>query len=59
MTRGYVKDDIGYSIVILSRIMGLLAAGNLNIWMVCFLETIKRAKMPIDWATILSENLDE
>ena len=59
MTRGYMKDDIGYSIVLLSRIMDLLAAGHLNIWMVHFLETNKMTKMPIDWATILSENLDE
>ena len=54
-----MKDDIGYSIVLLSRIMGLLVLGNLNIWMVHFLKTIRTMKMPIDWATILSENLDE
>ena len=59
MTRGYMKDDIGYSIVLLSRFMGLSAAGHLNIWMVHFLEIIRTMKMPIDWGTILSDNLDE
>ena len=54
-----MKDDIGHSIVFLSRIMGLPVAGHLNIWMVHFIETIRTTKMPIDWATILNENLDE
>lgn len=48
MTRGYIKDDIKYSIVLLSKIMGLPIVRNLNIWMVHFLETIRMAKMPID-----------
>ena len=59
MTRGYMKDDIKYSIVLLSRVMGLPTAGNLDIWMVHFTETIKTTKMIIDWVIILSENLDE
>ena len=59
MARGYMKDDIEHSIVLLRRIMGLPAIGHLNIWMVHFIETIRMEKMPIDWAMILSENLDE
>ena len=59
MKRGYMKEDIGYSIILLSRVMGFLASGNLNIWMVHFIETIKTMKMPIDWACILGENVDE
>ena len=31
----------------------------MNIWMVHFIETMKITKMPIDLASILSENLDE
>lgn len=59
MTRDYMKDDIRYSIIILSRVIGLPTSGHLNIWMVHFIETIKTEKMPIYWASILSENLDE
>lgn len=59
ITRGYTKEDIRYSIILLSRVMGLPTSGHLNIWMVHFIETIKTTKMPIDWALILSENLDE
>lgn len=43
MTRGYMKEDIGYSIILLSRVMGLPAIGHLNIFMVHFIETIKKA----------------
>lgn len=39
--------------------MGLPTSRHLNIWMVHFIETIKTMKIPIDWALILSENLDE
>lgn len=59
MTRGYKKDDIRYLIILLRIIMGLLVVGHLHIWMVHFIETIRTTKMPIDWATMLSENLDE
>ena len=59
MTRGYMKEDIGYLIILLSRVMGLLAAGHLDIFMVHFIETIKKAEMSLDWASSLSENLDE
>lgn len=59
MTRGYMRDDIRYSIILLSRVMGLLASRHLDIWMINFIETIKTTKMPIDWASILSENLNE
>ena len=59
MNKGYMKDAIGYAIVLLRKIMGLLAVGHLHIWMVHFIETIRTAKMLIDWAIILSENLDE
>ena len=52
-----MKDDIGYSIILLSRVMGLLAAGQLAPFMVNFIETIRHAKIPLDWATTLSENL--
>ena len=52
-----MKDDIGYSIILLNRIMGLPTAGHLAPFMVDFIETIRHAKIPLDWATTLSENL--
>ena len=57
LARGYMKDDIGYPIILLSRVMGLSAAGHLAPFMINFIETIKHAKIPMDWATTLSENL--
>ena len=54
-----MKDDIRYSIILLSRVMGLLAGGHLSTFMVNFIETIRAVKIPLDWATILSENLCE
>ena len=59
MTRGYMKEDIGYSIILLSRVMGLPTVGHLNFFMVHFIETIKTTKIPLDWATTLSKNLCE
>lgn len=59
MTRGYMKDDFKYTIVLLSWVMAILENRHLNIWMVHFIDIIKIAKMPIDWATILSDNLHE
>ena len=59
MTRGYIKDDIRYLIIILSRVMGLPVIKHLNVFMVNFIETIKMARMPLDWAATLSENLCE
>ena len=43
MTRGYMKEDIGYSIILLSRFMGLPIVGYLKIFMVHFIETRKKA----------------
>ena len=57
MTRGHMKEDIDYSIILLSRIMGLPTAGDLSAFMVNFIETIRIVRMPLDWATTLSENL--
>ena len=54
-----MKEYIRYSIILLSRVMGLPTSGHLNIWMVHFIEMIKTTEMPIDWNSILSENLDE
>ena len=54
-----MKDDIRYSIILLSRVMGLPAVGHLTPFMVNFIETIRHAKIPLDWATTLSENLCE
>ena len=48
MAWDYMKEDIGYSIILLRRVMGFPALGHLNIWMVNFIETIKMAKMWID-----------
>ena len=48
MKKVYIKEDIGYSIILLSRVMGFLAFGHLNIFMVHFIETIKKAKMPLN-----------
>ena len=59
MTRGYMKDDIEYSIVLLTKIIGSPVAGDLNIWMIHFIETIRTKKMQIDWATMQSKKLDE
>ena len=54
-----MKEDIGYSIILLRKVMGLPVVGHLNTFMVIFIETIKQAKIPLDWATTLSENLCE
>lgn len=59
MTRGYMKEDIGYLIILLNRVMGFLATGHLNIFMVHFIETIKKVEMSLDWDSTLSENLGE
>ena len=48
MTRGYMKEDIGYNIILLSRVMGLLVARHLNSFTVNFIETIKTTRMPLD-----------
>ena len=58
MTRGYMKDDIVYAIVLLRKVMGLPIVGHLQTWMVHFIETIIMTNMPINWVTILSDNLD-
>lgn len=59
MTRQYLKDDSGYSIVLLNRAMGLPIVGHLQTWMVHFIDTIRTIEMPLDWATVFSDNLDE
>ena len=59
MTQGYMKEDIGYSIILLSRVMGLSATGHHSTFMINFIETIREAKIPLDQATTLSENLCE
>ena len=59
MNRGYMKYDIGYLIVLLRKVMGLPLVGNLLTWMGHFIETITTTKTPIDWATMLNDNLDE
>ena len=57
LAQGYMKDDIGYSIILLSRVMGLPVAGHLAPFMINFIKTIRHAKIPMDLATKLSENL--
>ena len=52
-----MKDDIGYSIILLSRVMGFPTVGHLAPFMVNFIENIRHVKIPMDWATTLSENL--
>lgn len=54
-----MKKDIGYSIILLNIVMGLPTTDYLNTFMVNFIEIIKAAKIPLDWATALSENLCE
>lgn len=54
-----MKEDTRYAIILLSKVIGLPASRHLNIWMVHFIETIRTKKIPIDWASILSENLDK
>ncbi len=48
MKRGYMKEDIGYSIILLSRVMGLPTTGHLNFFLVNFIETIETTRMPLD-----------
>ena len=57
MTWGYMKDDIRYSIILFSRVMGLPTVSHLTPFMVNFIETIRHAKIPLDWATTLCEKL--
>ena len=59
MTQGYMKEDIGYSIILLSRVMGLPVSIHLYTFIVNFIETITMAKIPLDWATTSNENLCE
>ena len=59
MTWGYMKDELRYSIILLSRVMGLLIVGHLSTFMVNFIETIRHANIPLDLDTTLSENLCE
>lgn len=59
MTQRYMKENIGYSIILLRRVMGLSAVGHLSTFMINFIEIIKMTRMPLDWATTLSENLCE
>ena len=54
-----MKDDFRYSIILLSRFMGLPIASHLSTFVVNFIETIKQARIPLDWAKTLSENLCE
>ena len=48
MTQGYMKEDIGYSIILLSRVMGLATTGHLSAFMVKFIEIIRTKKIPLD-----------
>ena len=59
ITQGYMNDDIDYSIILLSRVMGLPIVFHLSSFMVNFIEAIKTTKMLLDWATTLNENLCE
>lgn len=54
-----MKEDIGYSIIILIRFICLYIMGHLSTFMINFIKTIRWAKIPLDWATTLSENLCE
>ena len=59
MTQGYMEEDIGYSIILLSRVMGLPIVGHLAPFMVNFIETVRHGKITLDWATTLCKNLCE
>ena len=54
-----MKDAIGYLIILLRRVMGLPTIGHLSPSMVNFIKTTRHTKIPLDWATTLSENLCE
>ena len=54
-----MKEDIGYSIILLRRVMGLPTAHQLSTFMVNLIKTIRAEKILLDWATTLSENLCE
>ena len=43
-----MKEDIDYSIILLSRVMGLPVVGHLSTFMVKFNEIIRAAKIPLD-----------
>ena len=53
-----MRVEIGYCIVLLSRVMGLRSGGYLETWMVQFIEWIK-ASNPIDWGTSLSNSIHD
>lgn len=57
LTRGYMIADMGYCIMLLSRVMGLVATSHLEEWMVHFIEKIRTGNDPIDWANLLSDSL--
>ena len=59
MIRGNMKEDIGYSIILLSIVMGLAIAGHLITFMFNLIKTIRQVKIPLDWTTTLSKNLCE
>ena len=52
-----MKDDIRYLVILLRKVMGLPVASHFAPFMVNFIQTIRHAKIPLDWATMLSENL--
>ena len=48
MTRGYMKEDISYSIILFRRVMDLPIAGHLSSFIVNFIEIIRTTKIPLD-----------
>ena len=53
-----MKAEIGYCIVMLSRVMRLASASHLESWMVYFIEKIK-ALESLNWSSLLSDSLHD
>ena len=55
-SRGYMKAKIGYCIVLLSIVMGLVSGGYMDNYMVHFIEQIRASNL-IDWGSLLSDSV--
>lgn len=58
LVRAYFKEDIGDMIVLLNRIMGNPQGAPFEPWMYYFINEIMNGVKMIDWARMISDNLD-
>lgn len=59
LVRAYFKEDIGDPIVLLNRVMGSPQGTPFDPWMYYFINEITTGAKMIDWAKIISNNLDD